>query len=453
MKNFNSLYSILLESLLLEMVGKTDIVDLYIILALPKLEHPAHDFVAQEVVKETSGRILSECEHVVLRELRHFTSMSTLGEFSNETESFKRIAKVKDLTEYEEDGWLDYIDEYTEEIGEELGLPKLMPQTAMQWANFATALNKAGKYLRIGAKNKKVEMSIEALNKASGYNFNYAFIGRLFEHGGWDDAYGGYKWTAVAQAVDNLKTSSRGKFIFYLDRLVDLVHNTGSVLNKFRSYKQGWLTYILDLKQHAINLNELIPYASPRVRKLFTTPEWRFFKMNMPGGNETAGVERIVHKAILKFNKQSGNWGSPGYGEIMDLIVNTKNNLIEAIQNLYNHSDQATRTKLKAAFKKMLTTTIKYGSVKLFFEPTKSQLLRWTDDGDLFSHYDDDMDDYDKIMSQKERLIKAKVLLKFMYDGSKAVGINTDPFLAAALKKWQKHGDDWSHEDDEDDSW
>jgi hypothetical protein len=427
--NFDNLTALLLEQFLLEDIQRTDIIDLYIILSMPTIEDPAANFIAQQVVQETSGRILKEAETTVLRELRHMNEESNLRYLYSSMHEYNFSLNETALPNY------------MSKLGKDLGLPPFSKQTVSQWKALGTALDKARKWLIAQARRKR-EMTLEELNAATGYRFSYDFIAKLFRKGGWSYEYGGPKWAAIADAVNNLKTSSKKMFVFNLDRLVDLVHNSGSILIKFRTYDRGWLTYLLDLKQHAINIGELIPHASPEVRKLFASQEWRQTKSQMPGGNETAGLERIMWKELTEWYRANRHFAE-GFGQIVNLVLQSKSDLVTTFANLYNKSEPKEKARLKTIVRRMVGAMLYEAEEdpKIFDAPSDTWLRRFVRDSDLL-YYNDKGRSFDVKLPSREYARYARLVITFIKGACDIVGFNLEKFLKG-------YRDEYPDEDDE----
>lgn len=103
-----------------------------------------------------------------------------------------------------------------------------------------------------------------------------------FNHKGWNSHYGGKNWAkATALLLDLPRTISQKQV--WIDRVLDLQHNTGHILNKTdfhilsaqkrcRRADQGLRNKRspLNYRRYATTISDLIRYSSVRVRKLAT---------------------------------------------------------------------------------------------------------------------------------------------------------------------------------------
>jgi len=87
--------------------------------------------------------------------------------------------------------------------------------------------------------------------------FNRALV-RVFMNGGWGSAYGGPKWKVIAQAFDDF-TKGKLSAQLFLDRAMNLAHNTAPIFNKGYLFKgqTNSLKYVLDV-QHSSQIPNLL---------------------------------------------------------------------------------------------------------------------------------------------------------------------------------------------------
>jgi len=85
----------------------------------------------------------------------------------------------------------------------------------------------------------------------------------------WEDEFGGKPWAdACAVWLKLYQAHSRGDMYVYIDKIYDLQHNNGAVLDKNPEYYGPWLKRMLELKLHARQPEELVKHCSPYMRKL-----------------------------------------------------------------------------------------------------------------------------------------------------------------------------------------
>ena len=95
--------------------------------------------------------------------------------------------------------------------------------------------------------------------------------------GPWHSNYGGEKWAAIARGWLELNSAKdQGRVQAYIDHIVDLQHNTGSLFNKLLAYRRTlnsnsgyeWIQRALDHKKAVKNPFELIPFCSPTMNMI-----------------------------------------------------------------------------------------------------------------------------------------------------------------------------------------
>ena len=85
----------------------------------------------------------------------------------------------------------------------------------------------------------------------------------------WNSSYGGAAWEQACKYWLNLyNASSLPEMSIHIDRIYDLEHNTGALLDKNPEYTGGWLKKLLDIKLNAQSPEELIRFCSGPMRKL-----------------------------------------------------------------------------------------------------------------------------------------------------------------------------------------
>lgn len=94
----------------------------------------------------------------------------------------------------------------------------------------------------------------------------------------WDSCYGGKRWAAGAQMlVESKKVKTRHQKVFWCDRVLDLYHNSGHLLNKtdFQFLSEycitppkGKMRTPLDVRAKSKSVLNFLPYVSTSVAKL-----------------------------------------------------------------------------------------------------------------------------------------------------------------------------------------
>ena len=95
----------------------------------------------------------------------------------------------------------------------------------------------------------------------------------VFRNSKWEQSYGGKNWADICRGWIKLKTAKDvSQKITWVDHIIDLQHNTGTVFNKLKSWsKDGtydWIKEVLEHKKHAKNIMELVPFASPQIKQI-----------------------------------------------------------------------------------------------------------------------------------------------------------------------------------------
>lgn len=301
------------EYLLQEKIERTDIIDLYILTSMPELEDEANRFIKQEILNKVIHNIEEEAQSVVIREFRYFfegrdgSKLLWLDEFSPsiKNNSSKLLNKIN-----QEFFRGMYDDNFIELL---------------------RGLNKTSSYLdrRFDFLDKYGErlVTLEMLRDKTGLPWTMEIIIDAFNHKkwGWEASYGGPGWQAAAIAVNNLLTSPPSKMLYFLDRLIDFVHNTGPIANKFALYSGGWLNFLLDLKAQSKNVKELIPYASRDVQKMFSDSAWvKFFHefRSLGAGESNEAIKNILLKTIIQLSKK--NYDTSPYLNTFERIFKEK---------------------------------------------------------------------------------------------------------------------------------
>ena len=89
----------------------------------------------------------------------------------------------------------------------------------------------------------------------------------------WAGQYGGQAWANIADAWIKLSSANNDKdIVAYIDHIYDLEHNTGTMLNKIKSYMDAdssfkWIRRALDYKYQTESLYDLFDMCSPDLQK------------------------------------------------------------------------------------------------------------------------------------------------------------------------------------------
>lgn len=258
----------LFELFLFEYTKKSDIIDLYIIMSMPQLQSKANQFIVDQVVQRSRNNIVEESRNIVAAEI---AKSIPLNNVQRKVAKQIKSGKFNNPFSVSADRVLQ-------------GLNQLPTEEQIE----------ADKDLFWSLRDLTFDQLIEKTNlpwttETIGYFFN--------KHTSSRHAFGGRVWGKIAEGVSQVeKSKSTSEFLKAFDRFVDLVHNTGSVLDKFEGAHEGWITFILDLKQHALNITDLIRYASRDVQKLFREQEWRMQQPERQGNVQT--IEHLAAKYI-----------------------------------------------------------------------------------------------------------------------------------------------------------
>lgn len=173
--------------------------------------------------------------------------------------------------------------------------------------------------------------------------------GKLFKDGAWYRGYGGRAWYRICEGwlMLNRATSISGNFAAIsmlqkgskmpdvqipmgvaIDHIYDLQHNSGSVLNKLKSYYEdggyNWLSESLDFKRYIKSLHELLPFTSSALKsialpilkdKLGSTQEDSLKKISIDNSLEAKNANEYVFSSL---------YHSPNYGYISYHYYNGK---------------------------------------------------------------------------------------------------------------------------------
>lgn len=257
------------EHLLLERIGKSDVIDLFLIMSMPAPASKANKFIIDEVINNARRRILDEFEDIILDELGHIGEVRE-NDPDITTEMFTGI--IRNL----------FGKRYTKPFAVTHKLDQVMA----------------------AANNRKEGLTIRAINKEmNNSKMTFNRIADTFESKKiWGEGYGGPSWAQLTRLVSNLhKQKEASNFLREFERLVDLVHNTGSFLEKFAGHREGWLPFILNLKQSTQNIRDLFPYVSKDVRKVLNDPNWRIQTHQVTQGREVSEEipEKVLSDALI----------------------------------------------------------------------------------------------------------------------------------------------------------
>ena len=183
----------------------------------------------------------------------------------------------------------------------------------------------------------------------------------LFRKMRWKALYGGKKWAEIAEAYVLLNKSpqTNAQLQVAIDHAYDLQHNTGTVLNKVKTYYNkndiNWLKKALDFKANLKNVYELLPKCSSDMRKLALEA----FK--------TAGIKKNTLEKTVAGDSISGNKGSDTSeiktGDSVRFKSNDGNLEIEGIAKEVNkHTVWITITKVIKATSQADDETYKVGN-------------------------------------------------------------------------------------------
>ena len=285
-----------LNEIILEYTRPKNITDLYLIMTMPEPSSKAGKFITKEIVTQTRNDIQKEMEGIVLGELSHWADMTREGELL--TEYLNEVDNEGEDSEEAED--------FLHDLNQNNTLKKLMDKTGANrkydhhWLNLGHALSASYKF----SKHQDVQGFDEYFDYVKRhYNIKMTpgIIEWVYNQLGWDSDYGGPPWAKITKAVTELREASGAQFLF--DRTIDLVHNTGSLLDKFRESDK--IKPILDIKAHAIDPRELYKHSSRDIQRLFRDPNWQKYYyahvhphvVDIPG-RLTKGRKTAVQKSL-----------------------------------------------------------------------------------------------------------------------------------------------------------
>lgn len=313
--------------LIQEAIQSPNIVDIYILMSMPEPADEANRFIKNEVISKSSRTILNEIDNILLRELRHIET-----NYMEDYMEDERMLKNREY--YDQDDRKRMIEDLAG-FQKRFGTPPAKLYMIINTLSNIYGSERGNRYLT-------AETNLRDINTKFGTHITHRDIVNMFKDNRyWELGYGGESWAKIAEfaLALNQSVSNPSEFLKRLDRFVDFVHNNGAVANKFRGYHEGWLLYILDLKQHVINIRELIPYASKDVQKMFRDVNWRELTRKIPGGGAATSFEvyRALMQRYAKMFEKDKSWNSTiantikignmvkkiGYEEVVRLIKQT----------------------------------------------------------------------------------------------------------------------------------
>ena len=144
-----------------------------------------------------------------------------------------------------------------------------MPNVIKRLAQIGRDLDNTdlGKYVNVFSDQFRNRPLQRARKYYQNSNLEIKDMYNLFNGLDWDSSFGGGRWYNIAQQYQKLKGITETKQLrAQLDHINDLVHNTGSVLNKFKFHKK--ILQALDDKFQATNVLQLLPKVTdPDIRR------------------------------------------------------------------------------------------------------------------------------------------------------------------------------------------
>ena len=348
--------------MLTEAIKRNDIIDLYIIMAMPEPGEEHNKYIANQVTQRSRQAIEGEIQDIVMHELAHGGSTGDVIKALYDVVSYYT---ERGLPESVKISLTNKLNNYSRLFFGQV----INPQT------FATGMMKTFEYFNGVSRTSRKEHTIQDLKNKSGLPWTMGVVKNFFDKGGWEDTgYGGKPWGNIANQANVLMQAGPGDYLKQLDRFVDFVHNAEEVIDKFKGYKEGWLRFILDVKQHTTNIKDLIPFASRDVQLLFKDPMWREM-MHRVGG---AGSDESDTAIINLFKKYAHVWEDDidsdlygiGFTRLASLV---KEYGVNRVHSAINNSIKAGDKKVKALVDKLVNYVGEYEMMS--HEPGKDMEL------------------------------------------------------------------------------
>jgi hypothetical protein len=256
-------------------------------MAMGPPEDPAYLDIYNQKFLEASQHIKDEIEHILLREVRHVLIRTMeMGKlfiaFSSSSQTTDIIKQYELITSL-----LNYNSASTEQAARE----------------FVYSLEKLKSMFTYGEHQK--EVTFKKATRETGISWNINLVYNIFNNLTWRADYGGKAWAQITQEAAKVLTENNvTQLVSSVDRFIDYVHNTGSILNKFAGSYDGWFNFILDLKAQSQNIRELMPFTSYEIRSMMRDPAWRLGMFQQPGiGADKSDkvIENLLRKYFIEF--------------------------------------------------------------------------------------------------------------------------------------------------------
>lgn len=324
------------ELVLLEQLSKQNIIDIYILMSMPDLADRASQFISKEVLNRIRNNVVEELTTIIIGEVQHA---------ADECISIYNLY-YGELTEKELNEAAKHISKAL--FGKEFSAGSLME------AFFDVLASNEGSFVYEGAKPIK---TLEDLKKATELPWTLGAIEKLFSKLDWMEEFGGPLWAEITRYLQEITRSSEKQFMLLFDRLTDIIHNSGSLLRKFKiarsitSYDE--LRALLDLKQEAASPRALARYASPQIRKLFRRGEWRYTSRSRAQASDQREISVLLDRMLVHYgsveevvrtvNALIAHYGIPNVAD----VINNKNDkpalasLLDEIQRIIERGETA----------------------------------------------------------------------------------------------------------------
>jgi hypothetical protein len=290
---------------LTERVEKTDIIDLYVMMAMGLPEDPAYLDIYNQKFLEASQHIKDEIQYILLREVRH--ALTWTNEFNDLLVMVDDMINNKINIKIDNADIKDIRDKYNlviKKLDTNLNpIVGLDSDYIIDAANNLTiSLDILDRYMD-RARPKEITFKNASIKTKFMWNINVIY--NMFNNLTWHTDYGGKAWAQITQeAAKVLAENNVTQLVSSVDRFIDYVHNTGSVANKFAGAKDGWFNFILDLKAQSQNIRELMPFTSYEIRSMMRDPAWRLGMFQQPGiGADKSDkvIENLLRKYFIEF--------------------------------------------------------------------------------------------------------------------------------------------------------